>query len=104
MISVLLGRIRQTHSIKHGAPGPTGELQVKARVEPAGDQVRLAVWSSGNPVSPDFDPAQARGLGLRLVQALAVEQYGGAFSLRPHDGGSLAEVSVAHETLRRGAE
>jgi two-component sensor histidine kinase len=88
-----------TNAIKHGAPGPEGEQEVKVRVAPEDGELRLSVWNSGPPVPAGFDPTAQPGLGLRLVWSIVVEQYGGSFTLRPHEGGSLAQLTVGDPCL-----
>ena len=77
-----------TNAIKHGAPGPDGKTQVRIHLEQAEGTLHFSVWNSGNPVASDFDPGQQQNLGLRLVRGLVVEQYGGTFSMLPHEGGA----------------
>jgi PAS domain S-box-containing protein len=89
-----------TNAIKHGGPGADGEFRVEARVAQVDGRLELSVWNSGEAVPVDFDPARQRGLGLRLVWSLVTEQYGGAFTLHPQGGGSLAEVTVPVDALR----
>jgi two-component sensor histidine kinase len=89
-----------TNAIKHGASGADGEMRVDIGVYRAGGNLRLSVWNSGNPVPADFDASRPRNMGLRLVWGLAVEQYGGAASLRPHEGGTMAAVVVEEERMR----
>jgi PAS domain S-box-containing protein len=85
------------NAVKHGAPGPEGQLHVKVRVAREQGRLRLSVWNSGNPVSADLDLSRQTGLGLSLVQSLVVGQYAGTFALKPEGGGTLAEVMVAEE-------
>lgn len=46
----------------------------------------------------EFDVTTHRGMGLRLVAEMA-EQHGGSFALRPTEDGSVAELTVAEESL-----
>jgi PAS domain S-box-containing protein len=89
-----------TNAVKHGAPGADGEVRVDVGIHLADGTLRLSVRNSGNPVPADFDVSRKRGLGLRLVWGLAAEQCGGTFALRPHAGGTTAEVVVEEEKLR----
>jgi PAS domain S-box-containing protein len=89
-----------TNAIKHGAPGADAEMRVDIGVYRAGGNLRLSVWNSGNPIPAGFDASRQRSMGLRLVWGLAAHQYGGTFSLRPHEGGTMAEVVVEEERLR----
>ncbi len=88
-----------TNAIKYGAPDTQGEARVNVRLQRANRQLYLLVWNSGNPVPTDFDPSRQCNLGLRLVWGLTVDQYGATFSLRSHEGGTLAEVIVDEEKL-----
>ena len=89
-----------TNAIKYGGPGPGGRLAVRVRIAREDDKFSLSVWNSGNPVPPDFDPARQTGMGLQVVRTVAVDQYRGTFTMRPHDGGTLAEIVVEDEALR----
>jgi len=91
-----------TNAAKHGAPGRDGKLRVEVTLQEAEGCMHLGVWNSGNPVPSDFDVSMHHGMGLLLVRDLAAGQYGGGFTLAPRDGGSLAEVVVPVEELRRG--
>ena len=63
--------------------------------------LKLSVWNSGKPVPAGFDPREQKGMGLRLVSELAWRQYRGSFTVRPHQGGSIAEIVIEDETLHR---
>ncbi len=89
-----------TNALKHGAPGGDGRLRIAVEVRPAGGELHLAVWSSGNPVSREFDPGKHGRMGLRLITELVAGQYGGAFLLRPRDDGTQAELIVEEARLR----
>jgi len=89
-----------TNAIKYGGPGPGGRLAVRVRIAREDDKFSLAVWNSGNHVPADFDPSQQTGMGLQVVRAVAVDQYQGTFSMRPHRGGTLAEIVVDDQALR----
>jgi hypothetical protein len=47
---------------------------------------RLAISNFGDRLSPDFNPANTSGLGMKVVVALA-RQLGGALEFRPQDDG-----------------
>jgi two-component sensor histidine kinase/PAS domain-containing protein len=91
-----------TNALKHGAPGSDGQLRIDIRVARGDGALRLSVWNSGNPVPAGLDLSQQTGLGLRLVQGLVVDQYGGTFTLEPQSGGTLARVLLSEERLREG--
>ncbi len=87
-----------TNAAKYCEPtnGDTCAVRVGVRVGLAvrDRKLVLSVWNSGNPVPEDFDVTRAAGMGLRVVRALVVDQYRGAFSLRPHEAGTTAQVVV----------
>jgi len=89
-----------TNAVKHGALGADGKAHVHIGVDRADGTVRLSVWNSGNPLAADFDASKQKNVGLLLVWNLTVEQYGGTFSLHPHDGGTMAEVILDEKKLQ----
>jgi two-component sensor histidine kinase len=91
-----------TNGIKHGAPGPDGQLRVRARLTLSDGLLRFTVWNSGNPVAAGLDLNRQRSMGISLVQSLVVGQYRGAFTLEPQGGGTLARVEISDERLREG--
>ncbi len=91
-----------TNAIKHGAPGPDGQLRVRARLALADGRLQFTVWNSGNPIAADLDPNRQRTMGVSLVQGLVVGQYQGTFTLEPQDGGTLARVEISDERLWEG--
>jgi PAS domain S-box-containing protein len=58
-----------TNAAKHAFAGQSGQITV--RVGGAGDQLELQVRDNGRGLPPDFNLAQARSLGLRIVHILA---------------------------------
>jgi len=54
-----------TNALKYGA----GTVNVTFR-QPAGSTGILTVWDEGRSLPNDFDPAQSRGLGMRLIKGL----------------------------------
>ena len=112
-----------TNAIKHGAPGADRKLRITVAIGVENGNLKLSVWNSGKPVPADFDPREQKGMGLRLVSELAWRQYRGSFTFRPHQGGpstssgppkgargpsratprggSIAEIVIEDETLRR---
>ena len=59
-----------TNAAKHG----TGSIDVTIRLK--GDVFELSVRNDGEALPPDFDPATSKGLGMKVVTALA-NQLGG---------------------------
>jgi PAS domain S-box-containing protein len=88
-----------TNALKHGAPAADGRLQVRVLLTRADGRVHLSVWNSGPPPPAESLRAKPGGLGLTVVQGLAVEQYRGTFTLAPRDAGTLAEVAVPEAAL-----
>ncbi len=70
------------------------------QVAPTDEGVTLSVWNSGPPAPEDLDPAHSPTMGLRLVYDIIVEQYEGQFSVRPAEGGTIAEVVVPRDAIR----
>jgi PAS domain S-box-containing protein len=89
-----------TNAVKYGRPRRGGKLAVRIRIAREDDRLRLSVWNSGNPVPADFDPARQTGMGLQVVRTVAIEQYRGTFTMRPHRGGTVAEIVVDDQALR----
>jgi PAS domain S-box-containing protein len=87
-----------TNALKHGGVGAGRAVQVKVQVARVDGEVRISVWNSGPPVPDGFDVAAQKGMGLRLVTTFA-EQYGGAFQMRPSEGGTVAELAVEEAAL-----
>jgi two-component sensor histidine kinase len=89
-----------TNAIKHGGTAE-GPHHVEVRLGCEQGQLRLTVWSAGNPLAAEFDVRERSRMGLSLVRAV-VEQLGGSFSLSPDGGGTLACVLIDEGRLRKG--
>jgi len=93
-----------TNAVKYcgRGPGEVCDVNVEVRVGLGvhAGRIVLSVWNSGHPVPEDFDPTRVGRTGLRLVTGIVVDQYGGTFSLRRHEGGTLAEVKIPREHLQ----
>ena len=89
-----------TNAIKHGSPGSSGKVTIKLILSLQEGSLRLSVWNSGNPVPPDLDISQQKSMGLRLIHDIIVGRYRGSFALRPHEGGTLAEIAIDDQRLR----
>jgi two-component system, sensor histidine kinase PdtaS len=71
-----------TNALKHAFTSPgAGKISLHLR-RPNEDWAELEYADTGAPFPPAFSLAQARGSGIRLVQALA-EQLGGGVTLSP---------------------
>lgn len=86
------------NALKHGSPGADGQLRVLLSVTSDDGCVVIAVWNSGRPVAADFDVAQRRNMGLRVVLDV-VHGYGGTFALQPDGAGTRAEAVLNLEEL-----
>ncbi len=92
-----------TNAIKYGAPVNGGRVRIEVGLRREEGKVRLRVWNSGNPVPESFNVGGQNGLGLRLASGLVMEQLEGTMSLRPQDGGTMAEVEIGEEVIGNGA-
>jgi PAS domain S-box-containing protein len=101
-ISVALNELL-TNAIKHGAPANGDRLRVRVRVGRHDGMLCISVWNSGNPVPEGFNIDEQTHMGLRLVRDLATLRHGGSLTLRPHAGGTLAELHLSHQSLQMEA-
>jgi len=81
------------NAAKHGAPSPSGELQIRVDLEAKEGKLHLSVWNSGRARPQGKVEGQLSGLGLQLVRGL-IAQHRGRFALKSYKGGSLAEVVI----------
>jgi two-component sensor histidine kinase len=61
-----------TNAAKHG----TGRGKIKVELARAGGGYKLSVCDDGDGLPPSFDPAQTRGLGMKIVLSLAKQMSG----------------------------
>lgn len=87
------------NAMKHGAPGRGGRQEIELSCRRDGERLTISVWNSGNPVAAGFAPPERQGSGLALVREILAMQYEGSVALRPHRGGTLAEVTVRSRRL-----
>ncbi len=73
-MSLIVGEL-VTNAVKYGH----GTVTVQVRRQPTGVEIRVSDNGGGFP--PDFDPATSRGLGMRLVSALAKNSGGDVVSV-----------------------
>lgn len=92
-----------TNALKYGAAGCDGRRRIEIAVRHREGGISLTVWNSGNPVPADFNVAAHRGMGLELVLAVVSEQLKGRFAIVPHDGGTLAKLTIAETVLAEPA-
>jgi two-component sensor histidine kinase len=72
-----------TNALKHASPGSEGKPSIRLSLRVEGDEYRLVIIDDGP--GPDASYAAARGLGLKLVDALA-RNLGGQASLEAIEG------------------
>ncbi len=77
-----------TNAVKYGK----GDIRVILETGPDGRHT-LCVANAGPALPPDFDPASARGLGMKIVQSF-MQKINGKLAVRPGDGGAGACFSV----------
>jgi two-component sensor histidine kinase len=87
------------NAMKYGAPDASGRLKVRVACARKHGRLVVSVWNSGNPIASDFDPTRQQTTGVRLVYDMSVGHYGGAFGLRAHEGGTLAELAIDEARL-----
>lgn len=68
-----------TNAVKYG----NGQISVGLQVDPAKGYL-ISVSNGGPPLSPEYDPAASKGLGMRIVQSF-VRQIGGTFCFERGD-------------------
>lgn len=73
------------NAVEHGF-ADIDEGRICVRLSQSGDTVEMAVTNDGKPLPPDFDPAQSRSLGLRIVNDLVRGGLGGTFTMTHSDG------------------
>jgi len=98
--TVLLANELLTNALKYGAPAPSGRVQISMELalrEP--DRVVLSVWNSGNPIPDGFSLTSKQGLGLQIASIMVTQQLGGRLTLRPKNGGTLAEAILDRSLL-----
>ncbi len=82
-----------TNALKYGQ----GTVSVGFRQNP-GEQAVLTVTDEGDSLPADFDPAQSKGLGMRLVQGL-VRERGGQLTVESRDGRTSFSVRLPRASL-----
>jgi PAS domain S-box-containing protein len=89
-----------TNAVKHGLT-PGGKPRVEIDIGLDAGRLRLRIWNSGNPIPEGFNIAEQRGMGLRIAYEVATRQLRGSLDIRPHNGGTLTEMTV-DETILDG--
>lgn len=80
-----------TNSVKYA----NGNITV--RIETAANSHSLSIVDEGPGLPEAFNPANGRGLGMKIVQSL-VKQIGGTLQFAPGDGGRGSRFTVAFAT------
>lgn len=93
MVPTLVLQPLVENAIEHGASKVAGAGRVSVRVARDAENLVLRVWNNGPAITPD---SEAGGVGLANTRARVAALYGPGYgvSLRPSDGGTLAEVVV----------
>jgi two-component sensor histidine kinase len=90
-----------TNALKYSGREDGGR-RVEVKLSCKGGRLTLSVWNSGEAIAKDFDMRKSGRTGLGLVRAIVVEQYGGLFTLKPYQGGTLAKIALDDKRLREG--
>jgi len=81
------------NATKYASPGRSGgEIRVRLSAERI-DTIAISVRDEGEGLPPDFDLAQPKGLGMRLVKAF-VGQLGGKLDIHARDPGTEFVVTI----------
>ncbi len=82
------------NAIRHGIARRAEVGRLELRAERVNDHLRLEVLNEGEPLAPDFDGANAAGIGLRNTASRLFHLYADAASLRLENrpGGIVAAV------------
>jgi two-component system, sensor histidine kinase PdtaS len=93
------------NSVYHGFDGGNGGT---IRISAAEEQgiATLRVENDGASFPEGFDPAQSRGLGMRIIQRLVTSDLHGRFHIGPGGGGTVAviEFPLAAEPIEAAAD
>ncbi|HEX3303507.1 MAG TPA: GAF domain-containing protein [Thermomicrobiales bacterium] len=80
------------NAVEHGfRDRPTGHIWIRA--ETKGHMCTLDVENDGEPLPPTFDVAEAKGLGMRIVERLVTSDLGGQFVMAGTDTGTRVRLS-----------
>ncbi len=90
IISLLINELA-ANAISHGFQGRS-EGNVRIRGWESDDWAHIEVWNDGRGVPDGFDPAQSRGLGMRITQRLVTSDLKGTFTIASNEGGTRALI------------
>lgn len=87
-----------SNALEHGFTGrpSSGRIHIDLVREREGRMAQLAVSNNGAPLPPGFDLQQSDNLGLRIVQALAL-QMNGRFGMRAEPPGTVCRLTFPVE-------
>jgi len=94
-----------SNAVSHGFEGRRrGKITVRG--DRLDGQARVAVANDGIGVPDGFDPAESRGLGMRIVQRLVTSDLHGTFAIRSGETGTVATMTfpISGENGEYGAE
>ena len=86
-----------TNALKHSKKGGRPVIEVRL-TEEEGGELQVAVSDAGPGLPADFDLANARGLGMRIVRALC-EELGGRLSFERLGEGSRFAAAIPLQKL-----
>jgi two-component sensor histidine kinase len=67
--------------------------RIAIRTNRLGRMATLEVENDGERIPDDFDPGQARGLGMRIVQRLVSSDLNGKFTIESDEQGTTARIT-----------
>lgn len=90
-VALILNELTQ-NAVEHGFGDGYDDGAIHIILHEDAHQVRLAVSNDGCPLPAGFDIKKTESLGLQIVESLVRGDLQGRFSLRTHEGQTLAEV------------
>ncbi len=90
IISLLINELA-ANAISHGFQNRS-EGAIRIRGWEADDCAHIEVFNDGRGVPDGFDPAQSRGLGMRITQRLVTSDLKGTFTIASNDDGTRALI------------
>ena len=85
-----------SNAVSHGFEGRRrGKITIRG--DRLDGQARIEVANDGIGVPDGFDPAQSKGLGMRIVQRLVTSDLHGTFAIRSGETGTVATMSFPIE-------
>jgi len=81
-----------TNSIVHGFEGRDSG-RITLTIDRDADLIRICISDNGRGLPDGFDPEKHGGLGVQIVKTLVRNDLKGSYSLRMHDGQTLATIA-----------